>query len=224
MLRLSVTLAIVAIVGTAQYEMPLVLELDPEQPNTLVLVEPFQGGAARTSRLVGGVETTLVFDAAKLLTREGVMATIRVDAVRLAGTSIDILGLIPTETLCIVPNPDLASGGVAHLRPVQGTASMELTLETLSFATNPALEGVVPPIPFGALVEDEFPLSLVQMLGLLTGQEGVISIHQVLQDFLPPEIPVLGGAEVTVTATFANTQAIDPDPLLDDCDAFFGQP
>ena len=34
MLRLSVTLAIVAIVGTAQYEMPFALELDPEQPNT----------------------------------------------------------------------------------------------------------------------------------------------------------------------------------------------
>jgi hypothetical protein len=216
-------LAILAIVGTGQYRMPLILQIDPEAENVLELQEPEGlGGTVRTSQLVGGIATTLTFDSSQLLSRDGVMATVRVDRVRIAGTGFDILGLIPTGTLCITLDPDLPSGGVAFLRPVRGTASMQVTLATLSFATNPALVGVIPPIPLGATLEDEFPLSLVQTLALLLGEERVVYTTQSFEDALPPDIPVLGGAPVRVTTSLYNANGIAADPLLDECEAFLG--
>jgi hypothetical protein len=223
MSQLATVLAILAIVGTGQFQMPLVLQIDPEAENVLELQEPAGvGGTVRTSHLVGGIATTLTFDARRLLSRDGVMATVRVDDVRIAGTGFDILGLIPTGTLCVSQDPELPSGGVAFLRPVRGTASMQVTLATLSFATNPALAGLIPPIPLGATLEDEFPLSLVQLLALLLGEERVIYTTQSFEDALPEEIPVLGGSAVMVTTSLYNADMIAPDPLLDECDAFLG--
>lgn len=221
MTLLGVLFAIISIIGTAQYSMPLVLEFDPAEANVLQITEPPRlGSEVRTSQLVGGVELTLTFDSRRLLSESGVVATVRVDDVRIAGTGIDLLGLIPTGTLCIAPNPDLASGGVAFLRPVRSEAQMQLTLETLSHATNPALEGVVPPIPFGAMIDEEFELGLVELLGLLTGQEGTISVQQMLSDTLPDDIPVLGGSQVDIDATFTNVNELAPDPLLAECEAY----
>jgi hypothetical protein len=220
---LATLLAILAIVGTGQFQMPLVLQIDPDVENVLELQEPAQvGGTTRTSQLVGGIATTLTFDARRLLTRDGVMATVDVDEVRIAGTGFDILGLIPTGTLCVTLDPDLPSGGTAFLRPVRGTTSMQVTLATLSFATSPAIVGVIPPIPLGAELEDEFPMSPVQLLALLLGEERVIYTTQTLVDTLPEDIPVLGGSPVTVRTSLYNANGIAPDPLLDECDAFLG--
>lgn len=81
---------------------------------------------------------------------------------------------------------------------------------------------MIPPIALGATLEDEFPLSLVQLLALLLGEERVIYTTQSFEDALPDDIPVLGGAPVTVTTSLYNANDIAPDPLLDECDAFLG--
>ncbi len=202
-------------------EVPVFLNLDPAAANTLELGLP--DGSAVSSDLSGGVATTLILDTHRLLTWKGVFATIRVDDVRIAGSSLLFFGAIPSGTLCLAPDPALASGGFAFLRPLRGEGSFQLTLETLAYLTDPVLAAAFPPLPFSAAIDDEVPLTISDLLAIVAGDLGVdggLTIQQTLVSTLPPDTPLVGGSDVTVTATLTSASAEATGPLLDECDAF----
>jgi len=212
--------ALTVLPACGQIEVPVNLNLDPSGPNSLELTEP--GGAVRTSNLVGGVEATIILDTDKLLTWRGVFATLQVDDVRIAGSEFLIGDFVPTGTICLTPDPDLASGGFAYLRPLfKKEADIQLTLETLAFVTNPNLSGLAPPLPFGATIETQVPLSLSDLLDLASGGGGSLTITESFSDTLDPSVPLLGGSDIMATVTLSNSDQPAMDPLLDECDDFF---
>lgn len=214
-------LALTVLPACGQIEVPVHLNLDPTASNTLELIDPFNGSVLQ-SQLVGGTATTIILDTDKLLTWQGVFATLRVDDVRLAGTSFAIGGGLNTGTICMTQDPDQPSGGFAYLRPLfKKEADVQLTLATLAFVTDPFLSLVAPPLPFGATIDTQIPLTLSDLLALMAGQERSLTITETITDTLPDDILLLGGSDITVTVTLTNESAPAADPLLDECDAFF---
>jgi hypothetical protein len=215
-------LALTVLPACGPIEVPVNLNLDPSGPNELVLEDPF--GNVETSQLVGGVAATLILDTDKLLTWRGVFATLRVDDIRIAGSEFAIVG-IPTGIICLAPDPDLASGGFAYLRPLfKKEADIQLTLNSLAFVTRPELAPLAPPLPFGATIETQVPLSLADLAALAAGEGGSLVITETIMDTLPPDIFLVGGSDITVTVTMTNADAQAEDPLLDHCDDFFAMP
>lgn len=212
--------ALTVLPACGQIEVPVNLNLDPAGPNALELEEP--SGEVRTSQLVGGVAATIILDTDKLLTWRGVFATLQVDEVRIAGSSFPVLGAIPSGTICLTQDPELGSGGFAFLRPLfKKEADIQLTLATLAFVTNPDLAALAPPLPFGADIDTQVPLSLSDLLDLASGEGGGLSITESFSDTLPPDVPLLGGSNIMATVTLANSDQPATDPLLDECDDFF---
>lgn len=215
-------LALLVLPGCGQIEIPVNLNLDPSGPNQLVLEDPF--GNVETSELTGGIATTIILDTDRLLSRRGVFATLRVDDIRIAGSEFAIVG-IRTGTLCLAPDPEVASGGFAFLRPLfQKEADIQLTLGALAFVTRPELAPLAPPLPFGATLETQVPLSLSDLLALAAGEEGSLTLTETIVDTLPEDVFLVGGSDVTVTVTLTNSDTRAQGPLLDACDAFFAMP
>ena len=209
-------LALTVLPACGQIEVPVNLNLDPAGPNSLVIEMPT--GEVLSSDLTGGVGTTIILDTEKLLTWRGVFATLRVDEIRIAGTE---LLLLPTGTICLTQDPDMASGGFAYLRPLfKKEADIQLTLSSLALVTDPVLAALAPPLPFGATIDTQVPLSLDDLLALASGEGASLTITETIVDTLPPDILLLGGSQVTATVTLSNSDTRAEGPLLDECDDF----
>jgi len=220
---LTALVALGALPACGQIEVPVELNLDPSGPNELVLEDP--AGNVAVSQLSGGVATTIILDTDRLLSFRGVFATLRVDDIRIAGSELLLLGFVPTGTLCLAPDPDVSSGGFAFLRPIfKKEADIQLTLAALAFATNPALADLAPPLPFGATIETQVPLSLSDLLALATGQERGLTLTETIMDTVPEDVPFVGGSDITATVTLSSSDSPAEGPLLDECDAFFAMP
>ena len=149
--------------------------------NTITLEVPFFPPGQNTfgTILVGGAEATVDIDLSAanalqlLLSPEGLTAAVTIDRINIAGDNIDIFGL-HTGTICTYADPDLESGGLAFLRPIQNEADFHLTMNTLISMTDPIVLSLFPdPLPFPAQIDQEHVrVTLVDMLNLLAGKGG----------------------------------------------------
>jgi hypothetical protein len=210
-------------VGCGHIQFPATLALVGD--NTISMEIPFfpPGKNVFGTSVVGGAETTIsvdILDPLQLVQPEGLMASISVDRVLIAGGDINIYGL-HTGTVCTYNDPANPGTGTAFLRPVQQQGEFHIALNTLIGVTNPQLAAFLPgPLPFSAEVDDTTRVTLVDMLALATGQEADIEIHQVIQAVLPDDIPILAGSTITADVTLKTVKQFPSDPLLDDCEAF----
>lgn len=181
--------------------------------------------------LVGGAEATVDIDLSLfnllnlLLSPDGLTAAVTIDRINIAGPNIDIFGL-NTGTLCTYADPDLDSGGLAFLRPVQNEADFHLTMNTLIAVTDPFLLNLFPdPLPFPAQIDQEHvPVTLVDMLNLLAGKGANIEVHQVIEAQLPEDLAILGNSIITADVTLKTVDEFPADPLLDFCEEFLAGP
>jgi hypothetical protein len=134
-----------------------------------------------------------------------------------ASTGFSILG-VDTQELCVIPDPVDAGGGTFTADLFHSTASFDVTINTRGVVGNPVLAAAFPDgFPFPFALQSEVPMTLGEMLGLLTGS-GSLSIEQELDDELllmvgALEIPIhLGG-----TLTLASADAFPTSALLDTC-------
>jgi hypothetical protein len=210
-------------VGCGHIEFPATLALVGD--NTISMEIPFfpPGQNVFGTAVVGGAESTISVDLLnplQLIQPEGLMASIAVDRVLIAGGDINIFGL-HTGTICTYDDPNNPGTGTAFLRPVQQEGEFHIALNTLISVTNPQLMAFLPgPLPFTAEVDDTTTVTLVDMLALATGQEANIVIHQVIQSVLPDDIPILAGGIITADVTLKTVKQFPSDPLLDECEAF----
>jgi len=224
---LVLTLAILPAFACGTVVIPTTLALeDPSIINITIPIGPPEE-QLKTSSLVGGVETTIttelgLLELIKVSLGKALPADIAIDDIRIAGTGFDILGLLFTGTLCVEPDPALPGGGTAMINVLLGVAEFDIALNTLIWVTDPSLGGVVGgPLPFGATIDEMVPLSIGDLLDLIGGGSGGLSLTQEISTTLPPDTPVIGPAEVSATLTLSSTDTFPSDPLLDECEAFF---
>lgn len=214
-------------IGCGQIEVPLNLAL--AEGSTIELEIPFFAPPfdhAETT-LVGGVETTAVVDLDpwNLIDPDGIAAAIEIDDLVIAGEPILLAGALNTGTICVLPDPDLDSGGLALIQPFRHQMDVQMTLNTIISVTDPFLAGFLGPgLPFPAEVDATIPITLSDLfdlfLGLLFGGDGGLTgleLTQELSATIPDDVPILAGSQVTATLTLVSVDAIPADPLLADC-------
>lgn len=208
-------------VACSKIEIPLNLAV---QPGSMVSIDgiplppPFDHA---DTMLVGGIETKAVVDIDPwtLFNPNGIMATIQVNDLLMAGDEIVFLGLIPTGTICIEPSQTPPGDGVAFLNLLKHQGTFHMDLYTQIRLTNQQIFDQVfggIPLPFDATVDTTVPLTLSDLLGLLSGSGGLV-LSQQLVSVLPPDVPIIGGATVTADVTLMSVDQIPTDPLLVDC-------
>lgn len=208
-------------VACGQIEIPLNLAV---APGSMIAIEnipnlPPDLDHAETI-LVGGIETRAIvdIDPFKIFQRNGIMATIAVDDILMAGEEIVFLGLIPTGTICVEPGMTPPGTGVAFLQPLRHQGVFHLDLFTQIRVTDPGTAAVFggAPLPFDATVDTTVPLTLSDLLGLLNGSGGLVLSQQIMST-LDPMLPLIGGATVVADVTLESVDQIPVDPLLVDC-------
>jgi hypothetical protein len=138
-----------------------------------------------------------------------------------------------TGEICVVLDEVDPGGGTFEANLYSGSATFDVQLNTVILIGNPVLAALLPgggfAFPFD--LQSTVPLSLGDMLGLLTGS-GDLQISQTLDqstDFeLDPDGP--GGNPPTVlpahiggTLTLASADAFPTSPLLEDCIEFLAE-
>ena len=174
----------------------------------------------------GGVATTISVDLGDLFRLGGIPAGISVDDLNIAGEKIVIVpGALETGRICLSQDQDNLGGGMALIRPFAGTLGITLALNTL-INVEPGI-GILglPPLEFGAVVEDEIPTSLSDLLGLfLGGGGGGLEVTQTISDTLPDDLPLFGGAEIEASLTLASADSLPTSDNLTFCEGFVAQP
>jgi hypothetical protein len=174
----------------------------------------------------GGVATTISVDLVDLFRLGGIPAGIAVDDLNIAGEKIAIVpGVLETGRICLAQDPNDLGGGMALIRPFAGTMSISLALNTIIAVEDGIGIAGLPGLEFGALVEDEIPTSLSDLLGLfLGGGGGGLEVTQTITDTLPDDIPLFGGAEIEATLTLASAETLPTSDNLMFCEGFTAQP
>jgi hypothetical protein len=226
--RLLVALFATAVVpsfGCGEIELPVDLAL--EQPSQLTLELPIFPPPfnEETTSLVGGVQTTIVADIGLLellgaLIGIAIPAEIQIDDVLIAGTEILIGGGLPTGAICLFQDPNLPSGGTAEFNILLGVAAFDMELNTLLAVTDPLLASLLgDPAPFTQAVNAVVPVSIGDLLAILSGSGGGLALTQEIDATFGP-VPVIGTIHVTGSLTLASTDTPPSDPLLDTCADF----
>lgn len=134
-----------------------------------------------------------------------------------------------TEEVCVVPAAGPPSTGQFSANIYQELASFDLNLTTIALIGNENLAAALPGggLEFPFDLSAEVPMSLGDMLGLLTGS-GDLEITQDVDLDLMLDVS-LGGPPITLPAhvggslTLAGTDAFPTSQLLDDCIAFLNE-
>ncbi len=199
--------------------LPTLLVLDPSADNKLTIQLPASfGGGSVSSKLVGNVKTTVTIDTNKLISPQGVPATVTVNSFATAGSSIN-LGSIPSGTLCTYIPAGQSAGGVAYLRPlIFKDATFSLTIPTETKSVDPIVQNLIPPIPLLLKIDAKTTIDLLGLITLMFQGTG-LNLHQVVNMTIPADIPLLGGSTVTLDAVLASTKTAVTDPMLDACAA-----
>jgi hypothetical protein len=142
---------------------------------------------------------------------------VTVGEILFASDGFTLLG-IPTEELCVIPDPVDPGGGTFEANLYKGEATFDVQINTRALVGNPILSGAIPDgfaFPFN--LQSTLPLSLTDMLGLLTGAGG-LTVSQDIDETLDvtvglATVPIhLGG-----TIALASTDAFPTSPLIDTC-------
>ena len=170
----------------------------------------------------GGVATTISVDLADLFSLGGIPAGISVDELNIAGEKIVIVpNVLETGRICLGQDANNPGGGMALIRPFAGVLGLTLALNTVIQVEDGINLAGLPALEFGAVVEDEVPISLAELLGLfLGGGGGGLEVTQTISDTLPPGIPLFGGAEIEASLTLASADSLPTSPTLTFCEGF----
>jgi len=185
---------------------------------------PSGSGNVSTAALEGGTVMNIAVGIhLSDLLRGTVDGDVSVGELLFASDGFTILG-IPTDELCVIPDPSDPGGGTFSANLKKSKATFDVQINTRALVGNPLLAGVIPDgfaFPFD--LQSTVPLSLFDMLGLLTGK-GSLEVSQDLDEELtvsvgPATLPIhIGG-----TLTLASTDAFPTSPLLDSCIAIVSQ-
>ncbi|MGH0036745.1 MAG: hypothetical protein ACQGVK_17105 [Myxococcota bacterium] len=170
----------------------------------------------------GGVATTISVDLGDLFSLGGIPAGISVDDLNIAGEKIVIVpNVLETGRICLAQDPDNLGGGMALIRPFAGTLGITLALNTIIAVEDGINLAGLPNLEFAAVVEDEVPTSLAELLGMfLGGGGGGLEVTQTISDTLPEDVPLFGGAEIEATLTLASAETLPTSPNLEFCTGF----
>jgi hypothetical protein len=208
-------------IGCGEIELPITFALVGDNDISLT-VPAFPPPNEFGSSLSGGAEATVIIDLNpfELITPNGLMAAITVDRVLMAADPINIYS-VNTGVVCVYDDAQTPGGGFALLRPLRQEADFHITLNTLISITDPVLLALFPePLPFEAAIDETLPLTLADLFGLLAGGGAGLELSQTLQTTLPPDIPLLGGGEITANVTLATVDEFPTNANLTFCEDF----
>lgn len=226
-LRAKLTMVFLALgvapsIGCGQIELPVTLAL--EQPSDLTIeVAITDPPIEATTNLVGGVETTIVTNIGLkellgALIGKAIPADIAIDDILIAGSEFDIGGLL-TDTICLFQDPAVPSEGAASFNLLLGVAGFDMTLNTKLGITDPFLDALLGGAqPFQQVISATVPVSLSDMLALISGGGAGLSISQDIDAQF--DTGILGPIHVTGTLTLASTDTFPTGALIDDCVAY----
>jgi cysteine-rich repeat protein len=212
-----VLMSTLVLTACGKVTIPVLLIMDPDKTNTMTLKLP---AGDVTSTLVGNTDTSVVLDTGKLMSANGVPATVAVNAFAAAGTSIPIYG-INSGTLCISLQDGATAGGIAYLRPfIAQTAEFHLTLPTKTLSVDKGIRDQIGPILLTLPIDAAVKSGLSDLLNLVLKGTG-LNITQNLNLTIPAEVPLIGGVAVNIVLNLKSQKTRQTDTKLNACiDAF----
>ncbi|MDH4015830.1 MAG: hypothetical protein OEV20_00670 [Actinomycetota bacterium] len=134
-----------------------------------------------------------------------------------ASSGFNLLG-IDTEELCVIPDPVDPGGGTFAADIYGGSATFDVAINTRALVGSPILGAAIPDgFAFPFALQSTMPLSLGDMIGMLTGSGG-LSVSQSLDETFDVTVgaitlPIhLGG-----TLNLSSVDAFPTSPLMDAC-------
>lgn len=210
------SLAAVAFAATAcgKITIPVNLVMNPAKTNEFKID---LGSDALKLPLTGGLASKIALDTNKLFSPQGIAVIIAMDSVEIAGASASFAGL-ETGTLCARENKADPTVATAFVK-IFGTSVADFALS--SEATSTLLAGLVPGgILRLAVAADDVPLK-IDLKKLLRLDLSGVSVETVIEGTLPADVPLLGGAPLTMTVALEGSLKKATGPLLDECRPFF---
>jgi hypothetical protein len=207
--------ALVALTGCfGVVKIPANLNIDPTQTSKLTL--DFLGTPV-VIPLHGGIQGEFDADLKNLLTPKGILATIKGNAITIAGESAKIFTL-DTGTLCIGQNPDDPTVGTALINLVKGSSA---DIHFGGLATSTLIAKLVSGGIALGVDADDVPLKIDLGKLLKLQIDGAIQADVVTTGTIPDDVPLLAGASFTLETHLVSALNPSNDPLLADCQAFF---
>lgn len=195
------------------------LVFDPTADNRLTIEAPPELGGPAGTQLVGGVRTTLHFDAVRLLLNLPLTVDVSVDEIRVAGASFAPLGVLPTietGTLCVTADADDPGAGSVTV-PLLGLPHIQAEMRTISYPTG--LPTLFPDgIALAAAIEDDIAVDLRALL-LNHFAAGPVAVDTTAQGVIPADVALLGGQPFSMQVKILNSLQPPRHPLLDECAA-----
>ena len=208
--------ALVALTGCfGVVKIPANLNIDPTQTSKLTL--DFLGTPV-VIPLHGGIQGEFDADLKNLLTPKGILATIKGNAITIAGESASLFGL-ETGTLCIGQNPDDPTVGTALINLFKGSSA---DIHFGGLATSTLIAQLVASGTVALGVDaDDVPLKIDVGKLLKLQIDGAIRADVVTTGTIPDDVPLLAGSSFTLETHLVSALQPSSDPLLADCQAFF---
>ena len=160
-----------------------------------------------------------------LLFGNGINGDITVGELLIASPAFDLLGVINTGVICVVPDEVDPGGGTFNADLGAGTATFDVALNTIGLVGNPVLAATLPGggFPFPFELTSMVPFGLTEILGLLFGVGADLEVSQPINESLVVDI---GGNMIPLTIggqiNLASEDAFPSSPLLDECIALIG--
>ena len=196
-------------------KIPANLNIDPTRTSKLTI--DFLGTPV-VIPLHGGVAGEFDADLKNLLTKQGIVATIKGNAITIAGESASLFGL-QTGTICIGQNPNDPTVGTALINLVKGSTA---DIHFGGLATSDLIAQLVASGAIALGVDaDDVPLKIDIGKLLKLQIDGAISTDVVTTGTIPDDVPLLAGSTFTLETHLVSAQKPSQDPLLADCQAFF---
>jgi hypothetical protein len=150
---------------------------------------------------------------------------ITVSELLIASPGFAILG-VPTEEICITPDPVDPGSGTFSADLGDGTATFDVALNTIALLGNPDLAAILPgggfAFPFSLV--SEVPFGLTEMLGLLLGTGGGLEVSQPIDEDIALDVNgLIINGHIGGQINLSSVDAFPTSPLLDDCIALIGQ-
>jgi len=223
-LQCSVLAALVmGLTACGDISRPLILGLQADEdgiPSHIDFYIPATNPEAVRVELEGGLVATMTVEISllDLLSEREIVTLIQVDGLLLAGTPFAILGL-STEEVCVLPERASPGSGLALIDLAEGRMDFNMLLDARVEWASPLLRSTLPEgIPLSISLEERFPITPTEMLRLLAGDGGGLSISKALADTLPV---VVGDLTVPIGVegrmTLAPVESFPEGALLEAC-------